>query len=370
MTNIIWYSSTETNGTPKKINSVRISGTELTVTKTNSFANNIDTAQIKISVKDRYGNLITDSVTIHLITSRSNVDTLSGEYFYFNGASETYCAIISVAGGTSVISADTPNGISDTALINFISNAIDTIILVKPLNNTDTKESSIFFSWKIPASIFNDSIHFIVQISSDSLFNIISDSNNSAIDQSKFQICKNGVWSFFPAAGINNYYDSVGYSSPFNFTGDFFYWQASAFDNFTMGGTSTINSFNMIPSISLSTTIETVSLNGITYNETGIIPGVSIFINISAVNNGADTADNIVIKFQIPEHTVFAETYFIDNNCIQEWSTDITPSQSYNSVNYTTSPPSPAQLTKWFRIKKSSLGVNESIRNVIRLYAQ
>jgi len=160
--------------------------------------------------------------------------------------------------------------------------------------------------------------------------------------------------------------DSSGYLPSVDLTGDSKYWRVTVYDSYIWNENSVIYQWNPTPLVAISNYLDTVSLNGIVRNETGIIPGATLFVRLYAVNSGADTADNFIIFFPVPNYCVYSDSVLIDASCIVEWSTTNTFDQSFYSTDFTVVQPAAAADIKWVRLKKHYLPANAGITNYLK----
>ncbi len=113
--------------------------------------------------------------------------------------------------------------------------------------------------------------------------------------------------------------------------------------------------------------LEQVTLNDIS---SVIIPGCTISYIIYVTNKPVDDAGYYVIVYdKLPEYTEYKTNINNLENFIFEWSTNISPSQDYNSSDYFTNTLSPIikSRIKWVRWKTRVFGINETANFVYRV---
>jgi len=106
------------------------------------------------------------------------------------------------------------------------------------------------------------------------------------------------------------------------------------------------------PQIVISKQITNISLSG---NSVSSIPGSTISYLIKCSNAGATSASNICIYDRIDQTYVIYKSNSVSSTSgwTNQWSTNLNPNQSYNSLDYKNSEPSP-QNVKWIRWKKGT----------------
>ncbi len=111
--------------------------------------------------------------------------------------------------------------------------------------------------------------------------------------------------------------------------------------------------------LNLSKSITNVTLGG---NPEVPIPGAAIEykINYEIITNLMQ-GSNLIIYDRIPVYTTYSTDYIgSGSGWIVEYSTNVSPDQSYNSADYSTTKPSKEQI-KWIRWKKSVSGTESGV---------
>jgi len=90
------------------------------------------------------------------------------------------------------------------------------------------------------------------------------------------------------------------------------------------------------------------------------IPGASVLYMIHYINSGLGNATNVVIYDAIPSNTIYlTNSSTSPSGWTNQYSTNTSPSQSFNSPDYINTEPAANQI-KWIRWKNSIVNSMES----------
>ena len=111
------------------------------------------------------------------------------------------------------------------------------------------------------------------------------------------------------------------------------------------------------PQLGITKSVSNIMLGGIQI--TRPVPGATAIYMISYSNAGNATADNAVIYDAIPVNTVYNTNYMIAPGWTAQYSTNVDPSQNYNSSDYSDTYTTKTNI-KWVRWKNASVAIGEN----------
>ncbi len=109
--------------------------------------------------------------------------------------------------------------------------------------------------------------------------------------------------------------------------------------------------------LSISKSISNITLGGINFRA---IPGATIIYKIIYSNTSLNASSNAIIYDKLADNVVYRTNFFgTAAGWTVEYSTNTSPDQTWNSVDYTNVCPFPKNLIKWIRWCKPSVAANE-----------
>lgn len=113
------------------------------------------------------------------------------------------------------------------------------------------------------------------------------------------------------------------------------------------------------PVLNIVKSIESISIDGV---GSDIIPGSTIEYKLFCTNTGSESANNVLIYDIIPGYAIYSSNSATNNTTgwTNEWSTNLSPDQSWESGDYTNIEPVSTNI-RWIRWRKQTFEIDESI---------